>query len=100
MNAFKHILILTVSCCFVFKLNAQTRQTPKQYKEKFDQDAVAEMIKSGVPASITLAQGMLESDYGNSALAKKSTKPFWNKMSFQLDGWQILHGRRCKRRMF
>ena len=76
MNAFKHILILTVSCCFVFKLNAQTRQTPKQYKEKFDQDAVAEMIKSGVPASITLAQGMLESDYGNSALAKKARNHF------------------------
>lgn len=57
-------------------LNAQTRQTPTQYKEKFDQDAVAEMIKSGVPASITLAQGMLESDYGNSALAKKARNHF------------------------
>ncbi len=57
-------------------ITAQTRQTPKQYKEKFDQDAVAEMIKSGVPASITLAQGMLESDYGNSALAKKARNHF------------------------
>lgn len=55
---------------------AQTRQTPTQYKEKFDQDAVAEMIKSGVPASITLAQGMLESDYGNSGLAKKARNHF------------------------
>ena len=64
---------------------AQSRQTPTQYKEKFDQDAVVEMIKSGVPASITLAQGMLESDYGNSSLAKKSTQSFWNKMPFQLD---------------
>ena len=55
---------------------AQSRQTPTQYKEKFDQDAVVEMIKSGVPASITLAQGMLESDYGNSSLAKKARNHF------------------------
>ncbi len=76
MKLFKHILLITTSCCFVFLAHAQTRQTPTQYKEKFDQDAVAEMIKSGVPASITLAQGMLESDYGNSALAKKARNHF------------------------
>ncbi len=60
----------------IFGLNAQTRQTPKIYIEKFDQDAVAEMIRSGVPASITLAQGMLESDYGNSKLAKQAKNHF------------------------
>lgn len=52
------------------------RQTPKQYIEKYDQDAVAEMLKSGVPASITLSQGMLESDYGNSDLAKNAKNHF------------------------
>ncbi|MBD80448.1 MAG: glycoside hydrolase [Crocinitomicaceae bacterium] len=72
--------------------NAQTRQTPKQYIEKFDQDAVNEMIRSGVPASITLAQGMLESDYGNSQLAKKARNHFgikchskWKGKRFYMD---------------
>lgn len=76
MNVSKHILVFALACFCVVVLHSQTRQTPKQYKEKFDQDAVAEMIKSGVPASITLAQGMLESDYGNSALAKKARNHF------------------------
>lgn len=57
-------------------VHGQSRQTPKQYIERFDQDAVAEMLKSGVPASITLSQGMLESDYGNSHLAKKARNHF------------------------
>ena len=69
-----NLILLTL---FLSNLSiAQTRQTPIQYKQKFDQDVVAEMIKSGVPASITLAQGMLESDYGNSGLAKKARNHF------------------------
>ncbi|MAZ36316.1 MAG: glycoside hydrolase [Crocinitomicaceae bacterium] len=76
MNALKHTISLSIALTICVLSFAQTRQTPTQYKEKFDQDAVAEMIKSGVPASITLAQGMLESDYGNSALAKKARNHF------------------------
>jgi len=34
------------------------------------------MKRSGIPASITLAQGMLESQYGNSMLAKKANNHF------------------------
>ena len=34
------------------------------------------MNRSGVPASITLAQGMLESGYGNSELARKANNHF------------------------
>ncbi len=76
MKALLHIVCLILILGHVFVTKSQTRQTPTQYKEKFDQDAVAEMLKSGVPASITLAQGMLESDYGNSALAKKARNHF------------------------
>ena len=38
--------------------------------------AIAEMHRSGVPASITLAQGYLESGCGNSDLAKKANNHF------------------------
>ncbi|MBO7547122.1 MAG: glucosaminidase domain-containing protein [Bacteroidales bacterium] len=43
----------------------------KAYVEKFAAYAVNEMYRSGVPASITLAQGMLESRNGLSDLAAK-----------------------------
>jgi LysM repeat protein len=38
--------------------------------------AVIEMQRTGIPASITLAQGMLESDYGRSYLARKANNHF------------------------
>lgn len=38
--------------------------------------AVTEMQRTGIPASITLAQGMLESDYGRSYLARKANNHF------------------------
>ena len=48
----------------------------KAYIEKFAAYAVNEMYRSGVPASITLAQGMLESRNGLSDLAVKGNNHF------------------------
>ena len=43
--------------------------TPQQsYIEKYSSLAVEEMYRTGVPASITLAQGLLESGNGQSRL--------------------------------
>ena len=71
----RFLLSILISLSPILTL-AQARQTPKEYIEKYDQDAVSEMLNSGVPASITLAQGMLESSYGNSELAKKARNHF------------------------
>ena len=60
---------------FAFVANAQ-KQTNKQYIEKYKDIAVSEMKRSGIPASITLAQGMLESSYGNSMLATEAKNHF------------------------
>lgn len=38
--------------------------------------AISEMKRTGVPASITLAQGMIESNYGRSELARKGNNHF------------------------
>ena len=46
------------------------------YIEKYKDLAIEEMKLNGVPASITLAQGMLESNYGESDLAKSSNNHF------------------------
>ena len=42
----------------------------------FSKWAVGEMNRSGIPASITLAQGLLESNNGNSTLATKGNNHF------------------------
>lgn len=55
------------------------------YIETYGEQAVREMHASGVPASITLAQGMLESDYGNSPLAKYANNHFGIKCH---KGWE------------
>jgi hypothetical protein len=46
------------------------------YIEQFATLAVEEMYRSGIPASITLAQGLLESGYGLSELAVKGNNHF------------------------
>lgn len=46
------------------------------YIRKYAPVAVREMYRSGVPASITLAQGLLESRYGQSDLALKGNNHF------------------------
>ena len=48
----------------------------RDYVERYAPLAVAEMEQYGIPASITLAQGLLESDAGASKLAKKSNNHF------------------------
>ena len=52
------------------------KMTPEEYIEKYRESAIREMKRSGVPASITLSQGMLESGNGNSELAIKANNHF------------------------
>ncbi len=47
-----------------------------EYIEKYKSDAIKDMLRTGVPASITLAQGMLESRNGNSPLALEANNHF------------------------
>ena len=48
----------------------------EKYIAKYSATAVREMYRTGVPASITLAQGLLESRYGQSELASKGNNHF------------------------
>lgn len=49
---------------------------PTNYIETYQDIAIREMHRSGIPASITLAQGILESSWGNGALALKANNHF------------------------
>ncbi len=48
----------------------------RNYIKRFGKIAIAEKNKFGIPASIILAQGILESDCGNSRLAKNANNHF------------------------
>ncbi|MBQ7268358.1 MAG: glucosaminidase domain-containing protein [Bacteroidales bacterium] len=52
------------------------RITPEAYIQEYSALAVSEMRRSGIPASITLAQALLESDAGNSVLAVQGRNHF------------------------
>ena len=58
-------------------VNAHAQRSLREsYIEEYAQLAVSEMNRSGIPASITLAQGILESGNGQSELAKKPNNQF------------------------
>ena len=54
----------------------KVRQTREEYVEKYKAIAIAHMERYGIPASITMAQGILESDSGNSLLSNSSNNHF------------------------
>ena len=56
-------------------LNGQ-KNTREEYITDFSDLAMREMLRVGIPASITLAQGCLESNNGNSTLAVKGNNHF------------------------
>lgn len=51
-------------------------QTPQEYIEKWQEVAIEKMKVHKIPASITLAQGILESGSGNSSLARLANNHF------------------------
>ena len=89
MKKLKLLLILIISC---LTLQAQTRN--KQYEDyikKYRELAVEEMKKYHIPASITLAQGLLESGAGQSTLARKSNNHFGIKCGSDWNGKTVSH---------
>ena len=80
MKKFYFLLLLLVPCW----LSAQ-RITPEEYIETYKDIAMREMRDYKIPASITLAQGLLESGAGNSALAREAKNHFGIKCH---KGWE------------
>ncbi len=62
----------------------------RDYIRQYNDVAIREMQKSGIPASITLAQGILESGSGNSTLAIKAKNHFGIKCHEGWDGKTVL----------
>ncbi len=58
----------------------------KAYIQRYKDIAIAEMGRAGIPASIKLAQGILESGDGKSSLAREANNHFGMKCGGQWDG--------------
>lgn len=70
---------------------AQEMLTPVQYVALYKDIAISEMKRMGVPAAITLAQGLLETESGNSVLVKKSNNHFGIKCKNNWTGGSVSH---------
>ncbi|MCY7291455.1 MAG: glucosaminidase domain-containing protein [Ferruginibacter sp.] len=81
-------IAITIICSNV--LVAQ-KITPNEYINTYRDIAIAEMKRSGIPASVTLAQGILETECGNSDLVKRSNNHFGIKCKSTWTGESVKH---------
>ncbi|MGC4102689.1 glucosaminidase domain-containing protein [Ferruginibacter sp.] len=87
----KKLLIATLFYCCAAMVQAQDLITPQQYIDTYKDIAIREMKRAGVPAAITLAQGLLETESGNSDLVKKSNNHFGIKCKANWTGESVTH---------
>ena len=72
----KKVAITIVVFIMLAKISFAQTVTPEEYIAEYKDLAIREMKRMGVPAAITLAQGLLETESGNSDLLKKSNNHF------------------------
>ena len=74
----KNWLFSVILCLMFVGIDAQTKTnyTADDYIRMYHEAAVSNMVKHKVPASITLAQGLFESGFGNSPLATNANNHF------------------------
>ena len=72
------LLILVLQILMQFPLMGKSKKnlSREDYIKTYSTLAMKEMVRVGIPASITLAQGILESNNGNSTLATKGNNHF------------------------
>lgn len=93
MKFSKYTIIAAILSLFttIPQASAQTRQTKEEYIDRYKHIAIDHMERYGIPASITMAQGILESDSGNSNLARKSNNHFGIKCKKDWKGERVYH---------
>ena len=84
-------LIFVVTATIISSNLFAQRITPDEYINVYREVAIAEMKRSGIPASVTLAQGILETESGNSDLVKRSNNHFGIKCKSTWTGESVKH---------
>ncbi len=74
------IIIFLIFCLLFPRIMSgqapESKLTPEDYIELYQEIAVKKRMEYKIPASITLAQGILESGFGNSVLAQNANNHF------------------------
>ena len=86
----QRLVYLLITLFSFTAVSAQTI-TIEEYVNTYKEIAIKEMIRTGVPASITLAQGIVETESGNSKLVKKSNNHFGIKCKETWTGPSVSH---------
>lgn len=102
-RVFNVFLMVLLFCAINMSVEAQNRsQTYENYIKKYKDIAIKQQKKHGIPASITLAQGLLESAAGQSRLAQEANNHFGIKCGNEWGGKTIKHkaekGKECFRK--
>lgn len=87
----KKLLLSLFTLFTAAALTAQDEAVIREYISKYKDMAIAEMQRTGVPASIKLAQGIHETSAGTSVLVLKSNNHFGLKCKTEWKGMSVKH---------
>ena len=97
MSLKNKFIVILLTFTFVIKMNsslfAQETQSPAilEYIQLYSPIAIEEMIRTGVPASIKIAQGILETNAGRGDLVLRSNNHFGIKCKTSWTGEKVFH---------
>jgi LysM repeat protein len=94
------ILLLLIFCTTIQIARTQNNKTTIAYIDQFKAIAMKEMKRTGVPASITLAQAIVESNSGESNLAKNHNNHFGIKCKSDWTGAKVYQDDDAKQECF
>ena len=83
--------LILFSFLFITIAAQAQKEKGEAYITMYKEIAMTEMMRTGVPAAITLAQGILESQYGESDLVKGSNNHFGIKCKTEWTGPKMYH---------
>lgn len=91
MKILKWLCFVLLLCCSVESFAQLRADAIKEYINNYQELAISEMKRSGVPAAVTLAQGILETDAGKSDLVISSNNHFGIKCKSTWKGEKVYH---------
>ncbi len=87
----KKLSVLLTSLLTFALTFAQQKQEVLNYIQRFKDIAIEEMVRTKIPASITIAQGIVETGSGSSSLAKEANNHFGIKCKEEWKGKKYYH---------
>ena len=84
-------IVFAILSLLTYTITSAQTVSVEEYIAAYKDIAILEMKRSGIPASVTLAQGILETENGNSELVKKSNNHFGIKCKDTWTGASVFH---------